>query len=381
MSFLLRCAGARAELPAEGLERLSRDVTDWSRLVELATVHAIVPLLSLQATNARPGLLPEDTVDELQEAVRRGAIRGLQLAGHLVIVLAELRRRGIDAIPVKGPTLAALVYGNFSLRWYEDLDVLVHPDDFESAKEALHDLDFYPVQRVFNDSRDALLPEDHQEAFVHRESTVPLELHRSLSHRTLADDSLERRWWKERQTIVVAGLAMETLGPETLLLHLCMHGAKHSWSRLVWLCDLHHALQRFDDANWEVIWRLADECGATRMVNVGLLLVNELLGGSEFTQRAFDLRPADNRSLSIAVEIRDRILCTPGAVPEIDFGVQMRLRTRWRDRVRYAIHILAEPWPADVAALELPQTLRRAYYVFRPLRLAWKYFSGRRDAA
>jgi hypothetical protein len=198
-----------------------------------------------------------------------------------------------------------------------------------------------------------------------------------LSHRTLERDSLEAGWWEGRQSVDLGGAAIRTLGPERLLLYLCMHGAKHSWARLGWLCDLHRSLQRFDDADWVVVWRMARENGAVRMVGVALILVNELLGGSALTSRAFAVRKPERISRALAARIRDRLLHSPDAVPGIDFAMQLQLRDRWRDRMRYAAHILAEPWPSDVSALRLPRSLRGAYYIFRPLRLAWKYLPGR----
>lgn len=109
------------------------------------------------------------------------------------------------------------------------------------------------------------------------------------------------------------------------------------------------------------------------MVSVGLLLVAELLDGEELVAQAFKNREPDEASRRVAASIRDRLLHTPELVPEIDFAIQLRLRDRARDRARYAMHILAEPWPADVSALRLPLSLRGAYYVFRPLRLARKH--------
>ena len=113
------------------------------------------------------------------------------------------------------------------------------------------------------------------------------------------------------------------------------------------------------------------------MVTVGLILVDELLDGGALTSQAFAQQRPDRISRALAARIRERVLHSPDLVPDIDFTMQMRIRDRLRDRVRYAIHILAEPWPADVSALELPRSLRGAYYVFRPLRLAWMHLLHR----
>jgi hypothetical protein len=376
VALLLRCVSATDDASVVEIERLSSLVTDWPRLIDLAARHAVLPLASERLSTLRFGVVPADSLARLRSLARQGALRGLQLTAELVSVVKELDRRGIDALPVKGPTLAALVYRDLSLRLYEDLDVLVHRRDVNAATRVLADLGFTPT-KAFDDSRDSLIPDTHHVAFLNASTGVPLELHWSLSHKTIAKESLEDLWWTQRQDVDLGGTTVRTLGSELLVLYLCMHGAKHSWARIGWLCDLQQTLRRFGDIEWDVVWEVARDSGALRMVTTGLLLVDELLGGSESTSRAFDKRPPDRVSRAIAAGIQRRVLESPEVVPDIDFAVQLQLRDLLRDRARYAIHILAEPWPADVAALRLPLSLRGAYYVFRPLRLAWKHLLHR----
>ena len=376
IALVLRCVSATDDSSVAEIERLSSLVTDWPRLLELAARHAVVPLVNRRLARLPPGVVPEGALAALRSVARDGALRGLQLTSQLVSVMQELRRRGIDALPVKGPTLAALVYRDLSLRLYEDLDVLVHRRDVGAASRALEELGF-ASQKTFDDSRDSLIQESHHATFVSAAGGAPVELHWSLSHRTVARESLETRWWAQRQKVDLGGTIVRTLKTELLVLYLCMHGAKHSWARIGWLCDLHQTLRRFDDIEWDVVWGIAHDAGALRMVTTGLLLVEELLSDSRFTSGAFDKRTPDRASRAIAAGIRRRLLDAPELVLGIDFAVQLQLRDRFWDKARYAIHILAAPWPSDVAALKLPLSLRGAYYVFRPLRLAWKHLLRR----
>lgn len=374
--LLLACVSATDDATVAEIERLSSLVSDWPHLIDLAARHAVIPLVSRRLSTLRFGVVPEESLARLRSSAHDGALRGLQLTAELVSVMRELDRRGIDALPVKGPTLAALAYRDLSLRLYEDLDVLVHRRDVSAASQALAELGFTPT-KTFADSRDSLIPETHHAAFLNASTGVPLELHWSLSHKTIAKEWLEDLWWTQRRDVDLGGTTIRTLASELLVLYLCMHGAKHSWARIGWLCDLHRTLRRFDNIEWDVVWEVARDSGALRMVTTGLLLVDELLGGSECTSRAFEKRPPDHASRAIARGIQRRVLESPEIVLAIDFAVQLQLRDLLRDRARYAIHILAEPWPADVAALRLPLSLRGAYYVFRPLRLAWKHLLHR----
>ncbi|MGH7622854.1 MAG: nucleotidyltransferase domain-containing protein, partial [Gemmatimonadaceae bacterium] len=235
-------------------------MTDWPRFVGLAERHAVLQLVSRQLATLEAGRIPEDVISRASEVARLGAVRGLQLTGQLVSIVQELDRRGIEAMPVKGPTLAALVYGDLSLRLYEDLDILVRLADVDAATKALRAMG-YREARTFNDSRDALIPESHHQAFIHSESGTPVELHWSLTHRTLARDSLENQWWQHRRELSLGGASIQTLGAEPLILYLCMHGGKHSWARLGWLADLNQALRKFSPLDWDIVWNLARDGG------------------------------------------------------------------------------------------------------------------------
>jgi hypothetical protein len=157
-----------------------------------------------------------------------------------------------------------------------------------------------------------------------------------------------------------------------------MHGAKHEWARIGWLSDLAHVLHRLPDVEWAEVWGMAKTSGATRMVSVALLLLqNLLLCDGTLTAAALAEHSPDRAAREIAAQVRHRLLYASTYGPEKDHALQLRFRNRWREKGRYIFHIVAEPWPADVTAIRLPFTLRGAYYVIRPFRLAWKYLLAR----
>jgi hypothetical protein len=301
----------------------------------------------------------------------------LQLSGELVSVLRALSEAGIDAMPFKGPTLAALLYGNLSLRQYQDLDILVQRRDLEGARTALLALGFAPVLQIDEDQRASIVLSGHHEQLVHASNGTTVELHWSLNNRTLTHDSFEHHWWEHRQAVSIGGVTMRTLDAERLLLYLCMHGGKHSWGRISWLCDLHRALRAYPHANWETIWRLAHQNGAARMVGIGLGLVDALLDGQSLTAPAARDRPRDAHAVQVCHLIARRLRGEEEYEPTLDFRVQLRSRERRRDRVRYTWHVLATPHPADVALLGLPRVLHGMYYIARPMRLVWKHLVQR----
>lgn len=370
-ALLLRCGSIEnSRLRTEDIRSAAGAVKDWHRFFELASRHAVVPLADQALTLAGAGIVPEGIADQLRSASLRGAMSALQLSADLVFAMRALAAAGVDAMPFKGPTLAALVYGNLSLRQYQDLDILVHRADVERTRTVLLSLGYLPAIAYDDDQRATLQLSGHHEQLVRDGVTV--ELHWSLNNWALTHDTFERCWWEDRQPVTIGGVAMRTLGPERLLLYLCMHGGKHSWARLGWLFDLEFALRAYPAADWNAIWRLARENGAARMVGIGLALVRELLDEHELVSCALKSQREDPRAAEVVRLICDRIRGDEVFEPYLDYRVQMRSRERVRDRLRYTWHIVAAPHPADVTRIGLPRALHRMYYVLRPLRLVWK---------
>ena len=374
IALLLRSVAADASEPAsEELTRRAAAVADWAMVFDIAAKHTITSPVCRVLCRFPPGVVPREILDQFRGAAAEIAVRALRLTSDLVAIIRQLERCGVEALPIKGPTLAALVYGDLSLRAYDDLDLLVHPQDLDRATSALAGLGYRFREALSEHQRETLTTTGYHVGFEHPDSGTVVELHWLLNHRTLAHRDLERRWWTHTQSICLGGATMHTLAPEHLLLYLCMHGGKHSWARLSWLCDLRQALKCFPNADWSSIWRAADENGASRMVSTGLALVKDLLDGAALTSIPLSGRLPDPVATELAATVGDRLLHSPNQVRGVDFFSQLRFRERFRDRARYAAHILTAPHLADVSLLALPPLMRGAYYIFRPARLVWKH--------
>jgi hypothetical protein len=378
MSLLLHCAGGDDSADgAEALRRLARDVADWQTLIELASRHALVPLVAQELALAASDVVPAAVLAELRARSQQGVMRSLQLSGELVDAVHAMSAFGADPMPFKGPTLAVLAYGSLSLRQYEDLDILVRRQEVERARKALLSLGYSPVSAYSESQRASLRLSGHHEQFLNPVTRSTIELHWSLNNRSLSRDSFEHNWWENRQSVSIGGVEMRTLGVEQMLLYLCMHGGKHSWGRLSWLCDFQRALRAYPDAYWSRIWALARENGAARMVEIGLLLVESVLNGSALTVVAAQGRSPDAEAMAISALLAGRLRDQTTRQSSVDFRVQLRARERKRDRLRYTWHVLAAPHQADVALLGLPRVLHSVYYIVRPVRLLLKHLSRR----
>lgn len=382
LALLLHAAASDGSPAArERTRTLSKAVANWPLFLEHAVRHAVIPLIDQELGRNAADLIDPDISSWLRSAAQEGAMRSLRLSGELVAVQRATAGAGVSAIPFKGPTLAVLAYGNLALRQFEDLDILVRDRELDRARAALLAAGYSPVLELSEDQRTSIVLSGHHEQLHHSAIGTTVELHWSLNNRALTHDSFEHHWWENLQSVSLGGVTMQTLGPERLLLYLCMHGGKHSWARLSWLCDLQRALRRYASADWSTIWRLARENGATRMVAIGLGLVEELFDGRSLTAPACAGKPRDTSAEQVCSLFAQRLRDDPDPNRPLDFRVQLQSRERFRDRLRYTWHVLATPKPADVALLGLPRALHGLYYIARPLRLIWKHLSRRTHPA
>jgi hypothetical protein len=374
LALLLQCAeGEESGGGTVEAQRLVDDVADWDAFLRLASGHAIVPLVDQYLARHSARGVPSRALGQLRDSAQASALRSLRLSAQLVSILRAFESEQIEAMPFKGPSLALLVYGSLSLRQFEDLDILVHRGDVERARRALSGIGFVPVVPYNDDQRASLELSGHHEQLVDATSGATVELHWLLNNRALSRDAIERQWWENRQSVTIGGFAARTLGRENLLLYLCMHGGKHGWARLGWLSDLAHALRAYPDADWDEIWRRGRETGTTRMLAIGFGLVRALFSDRSLTDSAFMNRPRDSNAEALVALLSARLRRGERSEHPVDIGVQLQMRERLRDRLRYTWHVVAAPHPADVGILKLPRRLHRAYYVMRPVRLLWKY--------
>jgi putative nucleotidyltransferase-like protein len=375
--FLLDCLARPERLDDIGNSAcVHRGIESWNRLFLISSRHAIVPLIERRLARSASVIVPSDVQELFRASSQQGALRSLRLSGDLVTVMRAFANANVAAAPFKGPTLATLLYGDLSLRQFEDLDILVHRADADRARAVLVALGYTAVVPLSDDQRGSLRRSGHHEQMALPSGTL-VELHWSLNNRAFTRDSFEHYWWENQTHLSIGGMSMPTLGVEQLLLYLCLHGGKHSWARLSWLCDLQRALQTYPGADWGLVWRLAREAGGARMVSIGLSLVESLLDGASLTASARRAGTSDSAVEEISALIAERLRSGESGEREVDFGVQLRARERWRDQLRYTSHVLATPHQADVSLWGLPRMLHGVYYVVRPLRLLWKHVARR----
>jgi hypothetical protein len=322
--------GATARLLA-----LAGGSLDWSRVYAQAKRWRVVPLVHRALQRVCPTLVPtalRATLDTFSNGV---AQRNLLLLGGLLELSRAFSAAGLPVVSFKGPLLARQAYGSLALRESSDLDVLIHDGDAERAIALLHALGFersaHPdYAALFTRARDGLVVELHwwavgfSEAWqtVSNHLTVPINLAHVQAH--LGEEQ-------------IAGTPVATLAPEDLLLILCLHGAKHRWALLGWVCDVAFLVQTHPHLDWERVFADGKRLGSLRMLRLGLLLAASLLQIPLPAQVAAKVG-ADPAVASLAESVATQLLRPGLAAPTLwsEVSFCFRLWDRKQDRLRFA---------------------------------------------
>jgi hypothetical protein len=307
-------------------------------LIRLALRHRVLPLLYRSVQTIGADLVPPSVWADLQHHFHANAQRNLLLGGTLLRLLRLLARHDIPVLPYKGPVLAMAAYGNLALRQFGDLDILVRQQDVQRAKELL----LAQGYRWWEQRPITLLPRQRKVyELISADGQVLVELHWAITSSTFYVPLDPARLWERLETVVLLGLPVRTLTPEHLLLILCVHGAKHHWHRLAWICDIAALLHVSAEMDWQHLLAQADQLGCRRMLLLGVLLAQTLLGTtlSESLQHRLH---ADAVSPHLAREVQEHLFThTNRPLAAIDRPLfYLRLRERLRDRLRCSCYLV-----------------------------------------
>jgi hypothetical protein len=178
----------------------------------------------------------------------------------------------------------------------------------------------------------------------------------------------------------LSGTMVATFCDEDMVLYLSMHGAKHLWRRLEWIISLAELIRASNSIDWNDVVQRAEFAHATRMLALGLRLVEIF---SDVPLPTHVLSKIDNECAMqrLATQIKAQMFTVARPIESTETNLyNFKIMDRKRDAIVSALRAFFIPTFPDWRAFALPARLHPLYYAFRPLRLSktylW-YFLGR----
>ncbi len=192
----------------------------------------------------------------------------LHMDGGAAEVLDSFDRAGVNAIMLKGPSIARWLYTDGTERPYNDCDLLVAPEQFDAAGQTLRALGYEPLLDRWG------LPAwwyGHAVAWTHADGRVGVDLHRTLLGVGVNPATVWRVLSADPDELVVAGHRVRCLGLPARAMHVALHATQHGPGTQP-AVDLERAITVCDDALWVGAARLAAQLDATAAFVAGLRL-------------------------------------------------------------------------------------------------------------
>lgn len=140
------------EMTYEHLE-LMEDV-NWHDFIELARHHRVFPTISRKLQEIKSNHVPTFVMSLFQRDYYRNTLQMLALSGEMEQLSSHLAALHIRTLFLKGPVIAADLYGDVSLRTSCDLDLLIPICQLGAAEKLLVSLGYEKddyITSVLND--------------------------------------------------------------------------------------------------------------------------------------------------------------------------------------------------------------------------------------
>ncbi len=290
-------------------------------------------------------------------------------AAELVRILDALEKAGIVAMPFKGPVLTQMAYGDLGLRSFADLDFLIHKQDIPACLDVLQELGYAVNIGMSPAQKTAYEKWFGEYMFFRKDRRVVVEPHWAFERWTLALAFDYPGIWQRARPVEFVGTMVLSLSPEDLVTTLCVHGSKHQWERLQWICDVAEILRVYSSMDWHAVFDRARSQRCMRMLLLGLTLANRLRGAM-LPAEAEALLAADRTVANLAGQV-ERSLFSEGGVYRGSYRVSqyyLQMRDRFEDKISYVVRTITTPQRLHFDIINLPSSLFFGYYLIKLLR-------------
>ena len=385
IELLLACSRTNLDDKANAkIKAALKQKLDWSYLIDSASRQGVLPLVYYNLNRAYPELVPADVLLNLRHYFVANSQTVLKLTAELVKIIQVLQQNQIDAITFKGPTLAAVAYGQLALREFCDLDILIEGANSRQVVDLLVSLGYQlpdPLARLeerpYMAYKEFLESEETQKKYnlFHKENKVAIDLQWSLTERRI-----DRFFPVDFQhldahadSMTLAGTKIKQFSAEDMLLYLCFHGSKHCWSELKWVCDVAEFVRANPKLDWQTVNQRAKAWKLESMYSLGLFLVQDLLEIDIPKGAKQDIKQ-DRNIQNLIGKVRQAIFAEPLTEAE-QIAFRFKLRNKIYEQMFYSLDVLLTPtakeW--DYLPFRLPKPLSFLYRLVRLYRVSLKY--------
>ncbi|MEW9052636.1 MAG: nucleotidyltransferase family protein [Neobacillus sp.] len=370
LQFMLNIIKAETEGEFQSLIQKDLSDVDWNLFFDLANHHRLYPLLypRLKMIDVVPG----DLIHRFSEEYRINTFRMMHLTAEMEEISNLFTKNQQRSIVLKGPVLGKDLYGDISLRTCRDIDILVPITDLHHVNNLLLKRGYVREEAFQFDPRFIDWKwRHHHTTYYQPYSKVKLEIHWRLNSGPGREPSFNELWERKR-TSLQAEYPVNYLSKEDLFYFLVTHGARHGWSRIRWLMDIHELVSQ-NKMDWVRSIKLLKEFQSLHLGGQALILSSKLLNTSlqEEILALTELKAATRLAQDTIFYFEKMISLHTDPLPEYVESYHNKylfsLKST-RNKILYLLSILY-PSITDVNTIKLPNYLFLLYFPLRPFLL------------
>jgi hypothetical protein len=372
---LVLCCATTAATPARTARAsdLAPRVQNWSRVVDIAKRHAVLPLVYRYLKLECPNAVPEEGLAKLRTLWQLIILYNRHLTAELVRLTGLLEAAGVAAVSFKGPVLATMAYGSIELRQFSDLDILVRPADVARVAEILT-AEGYLSPHTRRQGLATGYFQECEDAFTGPGAMGTVDVHWKITPRSFPFAPDEEALRRRAQGVDLEFGRVMAIAPEDAPLYLCVHAAKHGWVTLGSICDVAETVRARPELDLMGILDQATALGSRRMFLTGICLAHEL-ADAPVAAELVTIARGDRAVGALARRVAGQLFSgtTQGRAEFDPWAVPMRSIEGARARIRYIVRRTLAPTMGDYELIALPASLFPLYWVIRPFRMAVQY--------
>ncbi|WP_017378583.1 nucleotidyltransferase domain-containing protein [Paenisporosarcina sp. TG-14] len=359
---------------------------DWDLFNQLAIHHRVYPLIYTKLVQMKEQkLIPQKIIQLLGDEYKKNTFNMLRLSGEMEQVSKLFTENQIRLLYLKGPVIAADIYGDISLRTSKDLDILITKSDLIRAEELLLSKGY---ERVGILNTFMWTWKDHHVTYFHPQKRIQIEIHWRLHPPSYKGHSFNELW-KRKRVSKLTSYPVNFLGKEDLFSFLITHGTRHGWFRLRWLADIDQLIRKgisTDNSSFFLKYQ-------QYQLGQALILTNQLLKTPiNKDMKTFTTGKRSRKLAQLAMffisEMSDSHIkhLSKDAVGKErkhnHFSLMANLQSVFVTRHLFLMMSnlqkfifvveLLYPSPEDASTLRLPKPLHFLYFPLRPFLFAWR---------
>lgn len=345
---------------------------NWSLFFELSIHHRIYPVLYTKLKKLNTESIPSKVITALHKQFERNIFQMLHFGAEMGKIGKLFSDHHIRLLFLKGPSLGHDLYGDISLRTSNDIDVLIPINDLKKAHTILVEQGYQKndyIKTILNDWK----WRHHHVTYFHPKKRIRLEVHWRLSPGPAKEPSFNELWNHKIRSYLIS-TPIYTLGKESLFLFLVTHGARHGWSRLRWLMDIHQLI--YQNLDWKVIHKQLKEYSLIQLAGQAIILSSQFFNTK--IPNGLDQLIYDRKAKILAKQamfyqesmINLHTVPVPIKVAKYHKRYLFNLKSI-RQKWIFGLSFLF-PYPEDAETFPLPKILHFLYFPLRPVLWMWR---------